>query len=71
MFLSSVYTIITNCVYSTSTIMKIVSQEEIVKIAAAFGGNVGTVNEREVKGEIKWLGNKQNGELNVISVCCN
>lgn len=48
-----VNTVLTNCVYSTNSIIKIVSQEEIGKIAAALEGSVGAVNEREVNGEIK------------------
>lgn len=54
--MSFVHTVLANCVYSTNTIMKIVSQEEIGKIGAAFEGSVGAVNEREVKGETKGIG---------------
>lgn len=35
--MSFVHAILTNCVYFTNTIMKIVSQEEIGKIAALEG----------------------------------
>lgn len=39
--MSFVHTVLTNCVYSTNTIMKIVSQEEMGKIAAALEGSMG------------------------------
>lgn len=51
--MSFAHTVLTNCVYSTNNIMKIVSREEIGTIETALESSVEAVNECEVKGEIK------------------